>query len=68
MRNTILALVAVSSLTFAGLPPAFADGVCSDYPRLEDCANSGVRASVYRAAPAHTRHARSYHSNNPYPG
>jgi hypothetical protein len=68
MRNTILVLVAVSSLSFAGLTPAFADGVCSDYPRFEDCPNSGMRASVYRAAPVHTRHARSYHSSNPYHG
>ena len=40
MRNTILVLGTVTSLTFA--TPAFATGACSDFPRLDNCPIYGV--------------------------
>ena len=79
MRNTILVLGTVTSLTFA--TPALATGVCSDFPNLDNCPIYGVygtpttrgptyqmRGESYQVPPAHTRHARSYHSGYRYHG
>ena len=73
MRNTILALGSVASLTFA--TPAFAVGLCSDNPCVGDLPISGafdtspsqglVSRTMYGASeqvPAHSRHTRNYHS------
>ena len=73
MRNTILAIVTVASLTFAA--PAFAAVSCHDNPCLDsspiqgtfDSTPSGgpsyqMRGESYQAPPEHSRHARSYHA------
>jgi len=78
MRNTILALVTVASLTFAA--PAFA-ALCTDYPCLDSSPIQGafdsspargpsyqMRGESYQVPPAHTRHARSHHSGYRYTG
>ena len=77
MRNTILALVTVASLTFAA--PAFAAGSC--YPCLDSSPIQGafdssperglsyqMRGESYQRPVAHTRHVRSYHSGYRYAG
>ena len=78
MRNTILALVTVASLTFAA--PAFAAGEC--YPCLGSSSSQGavgsppphgsfyrtMYESSYQVPPGHVRHARSYHSGYRYHG
>ena len=70
MRNTILALVTVGSLTFAA--PAFAAGEC--YPCLGSSPIQGAigtpppHESSYQVPPGHIRHARSYHSGYRYHG
>jgi hypothetical protein len=64
MRNTILPLVAVGSLTFVALTPALATGLCSEYPNLNKCPIDGVygnptsRPSSYQTPPRHVRHAQ----------
>jgi hypothetical protein len=77
MRNSILALVTVGSLTFAA--PAFAAGPC--YPCLDSSPIHGafdssparglsyqMRGESYQVPAAHTRHARRYHSSYRYTG
>jgi hypothetical protein len=77
MRNTILALITVGSLTFAA--PAFAARSC--YPCLDSSPIQGafdssparglsyqMRGESYQVPPAHTRHARRYHSSYRYTG
>ena len=72
MRNTILALGSVASLTFA--TPAFAAGSCpeacldsSPIQGVFDSAPSGapsyqMRGESYQVPAEHSRHARSYHT------
>jgi len=73
MRNTILVIVAVASITFAA--PAFAvsqcsNNVCLDDKPISDLFDTSPSPSLYRTmnesseqVPAgHTRHTRNYHS------
>jgi hypothetical protein len=77
MRNTILALVTATSLTFAA--PVFAAGSC--YPCLDSSPIQGafysspahglsnqMRGESYPVPPALTRHGRSYHTGYRYHG
>ena len=78
MRNTILALGSVASLTFA--TPAFAVGAgpetCLDSSPIQgafDSAPSGassyqMRGESYQVPAEHSRHARAYHAANRYHG
>ncbi len=76
MRNTILVLGTVASLTFATLTSALATGACSNYPSLDNCPVYGVYdnptthgssyqkmyGASYQVAPEHIQQAR-YHSS-----
>ena len=65
-RNTILALIAAGLLTVVALTPAFAVGLCSDYPNPDRCpvygayGNSTPLASSRQVTPRHIRHAEMY--------
>jgi hypothetical protein len=75
MRNIILALGSVASLTFAGLTTAFSAGLCTDNPCLDNSPIQGALGnsptqrpsyqtygSSYQVPPRHIRHARSYNA------
>ena len=77
MRNTVLALISVTSLTIA--TPALATGACADFPRLDNCPIYGVydnpttHGSSYQIRgeshhAEHVRHARIYRTRYRYPG
>jgi hypothetical protein len=75
MRNTIIAVVAAGLPTFAVLTPAFATGVCSNYPNLDGCPIYEVygdqtppASSSSRATPRHIRHAQSHPGRYAYHG
>ncbi len=78
MRNTILALGSVASLTFA--TPAFAVGSCPEacldsspiQGALSGAPSGGpsyqMRGESYQVPAEHSRHARSYHAGSRYHG
>ena len=71
MRNIILAFAAAGSLAFVAFTPAFATGLCSDYPNLDTCpiygayGNSRPSAS-YQVPYKHVRHAQAYQGHYHY--
>ena len=74
MRNTVLALVAAGSITFAALSPALAVGItCPDYPNMERCPIDGVYGNPtprpsYQAPRMQIRHAQGHHDRYRFNG